>query len=98
MCVFSCVYSAVINYPFEDFDTYCMRLIIKLLGSDTVNQDTADVLLTALGTLFVKDKNALLVAKTDHTEDVKAIAARHSKNPKANFVLNAVLKTGEDTN
>ena len=93
-----CAYSAVINYPFEDFDTYCMRLIIKLLGSDTVNQDTADTLLTALGTLFVKDRNALLVAKMDHTEDIKTIATRHSKNPKANFVLNAVLKAAEEAN
>lgn len=84
-------YSVSINYPFEDFGKICLKIMIKLLTSENVGKDTADVLLTALGTMFVNDKNALRIAKKDYTDAIKKICEKHAGNPKSAFISGAVF-------
>ena len=88
-----CVYSASINYPFEDFGKLCLRIIVNLLGSEAVGKDVADVLFTALGTLFVNDKNALRIARKDYAEAIGRACEKHADNPKSAFIMSAISST-----
>lgn len=84
--------SVSINYPFEDFDVMCFKIILNLLTSENVPKDTADVLLTALGTMFVNDRNVLRIAKRDdHAATIRMICEKHAENPKSAFISRAIF-------
>lgn len=68
----------------------CFKIVINLLNSDAVSQEVADVLLTALGTMLVNDKNVLRVARKDCMESIKTITAKHNTNPKSGLIMSAV--------